>query len=192
MCFFLLYGHENNPSVPASLKWGSNSLILVQIKGCTLQSGWISRDPHKAPTTEQEEGGIKLCSHLAVQTHFISSLSSCSAVQRHCVAVWACVCAVMEKTWRAEGRDGAQRQFVGAGGAVRSLWKTRGWVWWSYLLCADESKSLPAGCCSFSGQRRASVWWKGLWAHYSQTLPLWKVGLDVLLVVLFVSHFLGL
>lgn len=41
-------GHTNNPHVPASLKWGSNSLIFVQIKACTLQSGCISRDPHRA------------------------------------------------------------------------------------------------------------------------------------------------
>lgn len=33
-----------------------------------------------------------------------------------------------------------------------------GWVWCTYLLSADENTSLPAGCCSFSGQ----VWLKGL------------------------------
>lgn len=51
--------------------------------------------------------------------------------------------------------DVVQRQ---VGGGVRvgvgMSWKTRGWVWCSYLLCADENMSLPAGCCSLSGQGR--------------------------------------
>lgn len=51
----IFYGHENNPCVPAPFEWASNSLIYVQIKGCTLQSDWISRDTHRTATPEQEE-----------------------------------------------------------------------------------------------------------------------------------------
>lgn len=55
--FFFQWTWKKRPRA-SFFKMGIKFPNLSRTKGCTLQSGWISGESHKEPTTEQEEGEL--------------------------------------------------------------------------------------------------------------------------------------
>lgn len=104
-----------------------------------------------------------------------------------CFSLSVCVCAAMYSRKR-KNLDPQENGWlvVAEGGA----WRPGCWVWCSYLHCADENMSLPAGCCSFSGQGQHPCGERD-YGHTVPSLCLWG-SRNLHLVVLFVGHFSGM
>lgn len=157
-----------------------------------LTSKWLDQRRYRLPTTEQEEVEKKRSLVFTLLFKLILTWVFLVSLQSHCVSVWLSVC-VCVLQWTVRKFGGPRGWMVCRGRLVVAewgCWTTRGWVWCSYLLCADRT-SLCLRDAALSQAKDSICVVKGIMGTLFPVSAFGKAGIRTRLS-LFADHYSGM